>query len=507
MNMLNREVLSANEAVYDGCQEQPIDLDISLPDYCPDIQRILKCQVLPSISSRSVSGDRLEVEGTCTVRIYYLDAGGTNVHCYETESPYLAAATLKQPVEQPRIYTSTRVEYVNCRSTSPRRLDIHGAFSVCARVCGKMDMEFVSSAEDDSMEQLPSEYRCNFCTGFSQQPFTVEDTLELSPGKLPAETVLRTDACAVLKTAEPMQGQVMAAGEVRLHILYASGEENAEPESMEYVMPFTQLLDCDGVTEDSTCRVQMAVSRIEIQIRADYTGESSAFETHIHLLSSVSNFQPKVLSALSDVYSRTCELNVTRKQKMLESLSEIVSDTCSHRFSVQCDNGLTKILDLWSEPCTVTAAVDNGQLQFSGKLSICVLALNQEGVPFYFERTSEFSCSKPIETKYETRCTAEGTILSLSYRLTGGEIELKAEIMLTAEVYELQTVKFITDIEEDIARPKEKDTAALCIYFADAGEKLWDIACRYCTSVRAIREENGLTGDAVESRGMLLIPM
>ena len=272
-------------------------------------------------------------------------------------------------------------------------------------------------------------------------------------------------------------------------------------------MPFTQLLDCDGVTEDSTCRVQMAVSRIEIQIRADYTGESSAFETHIHLLSSVSNFQPKVLSALSDVYSRTCELNVTRKQKMLESLSEIVSDTCSHRFSVQCDNGLTKILDLWSEPCTVTAAVDNGQLQFSGKLSICVLALNQEGVPFYFERTSEFSCSKPIETKYETRCTAEGTILSLSYRLTGGEIELKAEIMLTAEVYELQTVKFITDIEEDIARPKEKDTAALCIYFADAGEKLWDIACRYCTSVRAIREENGLTGDAVESRGMLLIPM
>ena len=44
---LNREVLSASEAVYDGCQEQPIDLDISLPDYCPDIQRVLKCQVNP----------------------------------------------------------------------------------------------------------------------------------------------------------------------------------------------------------------------------------------------------------------------------------------------------------------------------------------------------------------------------------------------------------------------------------------------------------------------------
>ena len=505
--MLNREVLSASEVVYDGCQEQPIDLDISLPDYCPDIQRILKCQVLPSISSRSVSGDRLEVEGTCTVRVYYLDAGGTSVHCYETESSYLAAVTLKQPVEQPRIYTMTRVEYVNCRPTSPRRLDIHGAFSVCARVCGRADLEIVASAEDENMEQQTKEFSCNLCSGFSQQPFTVEDTLELSPGKLPAETILRTDVCAVLKTAEPMQGQVMAAGEVRLHILYTGGEENTEPESMEYAMPFTQLLDCEGVTEESTCRVQLAVAGIEIQIHADYTGESSAFETHVHLLSSVTNFQPKSMSALSDVYSRTYELNIARKQKTLESLTGIISDTCSHRFSVQCDSGLTKILDLWNDPCTVTATVDNGQLQFSGKLGICVMALNQENAPFYFERTTEFTCSKPIETQFDTRCSAEGTVLNLSYRLTGGEIELKAEILLTAEVYELQTYKFITDIEEDTARPKEKDTAALCIYFADAGEKLWDIACRYCTSVNAIRDENGLAGDTVETRGMLLIPM
>ena len=31
--MLNREALAAGEVLYDGCQEQPVDLDISLPDY------------------------------------------------------------------------------------------------------------------------------------------------------------------------------------------------------------------------------------------------------------------------------------------------------------------------------------------------------------------------------------------------------------------------------------------------------------------------------------------
>ena len=35
------------ETILDTSAEQPIDLDFSLPDYCPDIQKILKCQILP----------------------------------------------------------------------------------------------------------------------------------------------------------------------------------------------------------------------------------------------------------------------------------------------------------------------------------------------------------------------------------------------------------------------------------------------------------------------------
>lgn len=73
---LNRESLPACETVYDGCAEQPIDLDFSLPDYCPDIQKILKCQVTPSVTAQNLMGDRLEVEGTVTIRVLYLDASG-----------------------------------------------------------------------------------------------------------------------------------------------------------------------------------------------------------------------------------------------------------------------------------------------------------------------------------------------------------------------------------------------------------------------------------------------
>lgn len=506
--MLNREVLSASEAVYDGCQEQPIDLDISLPDYCPDIQRILKCQVTPCIASRNVSGDRLEIEGSYAVRVYYLDPGGNCVRCYTTEGSYLSSATLKQPVEQARVYATTRLEYINCRPTSPRRLDIHGAFSVCARVYGRADLEAVTSLDNDGMEEQCSEFSCNTCTGFSQQPFTVEDTLQLPSGKLPAETILRTEAVVVLKTVNPMQGQVMAVGEVRLRLLYASSEEGMPPERMDYELPFTQLLDCESVTDQSQCRVQMCVSSVEVQVHADFSGEATTFETRIRILASVACFTEKTIQLLTDAYSRQFEVQITRKQKNLENLCAILSDTCTHRFTMECDSNLSKVLDLWCEPCAVTAGVENGQVQFRGKLTVCVLAVNQENVPFYFERVSEFSCAKPVEATGETRCFADAALLNLSYHLAGGQMEISAELQMTAEVYTVQLCKFITDVQEDEAHPRTPDqNAALCIYFADEGEKLWEIARQYCTSVEAIRDENGLSGDLVESRGMLLIPM
>ena len=54
--------------------EQPIDLDFSLPDYCPDIQKILKCQIYPTITEQTIS-DRLDVEGEVLVKLLYLDSG------------------------------------------------------------------------------------------------------------------------------------------------------------------------------------------------------------------------------------------------------------------------------------------------------------------------------------------------------------------------------------------------------------------------------------------------
>ena len=55
--------VTAQETVYDSSEEKAIDVALSLPDYCPDIQKILKCIAEPAVTVKTVVGDRFETEG------------------------------------------------------------------------------------------------------------------------------------------------------------------------------------------------------------------------------------------------------------------------------------------------------------------------------------------------------------------------------------------------------------------------------------------------------------
>ena len=509
--MLNREALAAGEVLYDGSQEQPVDLDISLPDYCPDIQRILKCQVYPRITGRNIIGDRVELEGTYNVKVFYLDAGGTTLRCCENSSSFFAAITLKQPAESAHIFSFTRVEYINCRATSPRRLDIHGAFSVCAKVIARTDSEVVCGIEGDEIEQKRQTMPYSRLAGFCGQQFPLEEVLELPASKPGADNILRATAFASLQDSKAVAGKLMVKGEVTLKILYSSVLDESMLETMEYAIPFSQMLDGGEFTDDCLCEVKLDIAGLTIQVKNDYSGDKTFFDVQASLYAEAVAYQPAEVTVVTDAYSKAYELEIGYQQKTLEQVVELLNDSTIQKSSISLEGtGISKVFDIWNELSSVTAAEQDGQIVYKGKFNVCILAANQENRPFYTERMVDFEYAHPwgAEKPKEVKCISWLNVAGISYRITGDGIEIKAELRLEAQVITQNSMKIISEIRADEDRPRARDTsAALSIYYADPGESLWDIARAYCTSVDAIRQENNLTGEFVESRGMLLIPM
>ena len=111
MNLkVNKEPVRFTEKICGCTQEQSIELDYVLPDYYPEIFRIIKCCAEPKITSCAANGDRITYELTVCLKIIY---------CSENSSR-------PEAIDQKLVYSRTEV-LILPRSIFPLRLTISTA--------------------------------------------------------------------------------------------------------------------------------------------------------------------------------------------------------------------------------------------------------------------------------------------------------------------------------------------------------------------------------------------
>lgn len=506
---VKKEEISINESIFEGCSEQPVDLDFSLPDYCPDIQKILKCQIDPRITGRNISGDRLDVEGIAIINLIYLDAEKLTVHCCEHTSPYSASFNLKTTPQDAIIFAKTKVEYVNCRAVSQRRLEIHGAFSVCAKVSCRIEDEIVCGISGDGIEEKKKNISASSIIGLGQQQFSINEVVAHGSSVPNVEALIRSSVSVVLSNYKTVANKIIINAEVILNMLYINNIETGETEKRQYTVPISQIVDIEGITDDCEPDIKIDVLNHDINLRND-SDDEDLLSLEAKLVISAVAYEKKEVEVLNDVYSIDYEVEPQYETKKIVNLFDYINNTYTDKNTVELsDSGVSEIIDVWNEMISVNSQVNEGKIVFKGKLNVCVLAMDSEGVPFYSERVINFEHDYDWDNKPENiRCDENISLMALNYNNNGtGSIEVKTEIKVETFVYVEESFKSIVDISIDEEKPREKGTnEALTIYYAEKGESIWEIARMYRTSVSSIKEENDLEEEVLENRKMILIP-
>ena len=107
-----RIVLTAAEPVSSTLQEQGIELDYVLPDYYPDVCKMVKCFVTPTILSESVSGNSLSYELRAEVRILYCSEHSHMLQC--VTQTLLFSRTAELPAGEDFSNVLPTVDYAHC---------------------------------------------------------------------------------------------------------------------------------------------------------------------------------------------------------------------------------------------------------------------------------------------------------------------------------------------------------------------------------------------------------
>ena len=100
-------------------------------------------------------------------------------------------------------------------------------------------------------------------------------------------------------------------------------------------------------------------------------------------------------------------------------------------------------------------------------------------------------------------------VTGVSYSISGeGKAEVRAVVSIGGLLCRISTVNAVSEITVNEDKPRSKDREhALKLYYAEAGENIWDIAKRYNTSAEEIASENELEQEKLTAPVMLLIPV
>lgn len=494
-------------AVLDTVAEQLADVDLTLPDYCPDIEKILKCTLIPKIQSKSLSGGQLQVDGYCIVNVMYVESIKKTIRCCEQNVSFSQLFSVKETPDNPVIITKTKSEYINCRALSPRRLVMHGAFSLYAKVFSTSVTSIYSPEKTMALETNKINVKCADLKSFCQEQFNVCE--EISVADKPAiESILHTDVGVSVSEAKAVTGKLMVNGEINLKMFYLTDVESGETGKIDYLMPFNQIIDCEGIDENTINCVSCDIMSYDIRLKNDMLSEKPAIVLDIKLCVTEEGYIINDEEVITDAYSVFYASKP--ESDRLGLVSDVASVTESHmeKTSVKIDDGkISKILDIYCDHVSAEGENDDDGLKVKGKINICILALNQDNMPVFIERSTDYEHRLASAPDFNVMSSLNARSASISYRLSDDStVEIRCEIKLSVEVKKCESISAVKSVELFEDKPIKPDNCALTLYYAKQGENLWNIAKSHNTRLDMLVAENSADNLILEYPQMLLIP-
>lgn len=496
-----------NETVFNHSAEQAVDIEFTLPDFLPDINRILKCKAVSMISSKGVNGASLNIDGCVTVTVIYSN-DENKIFAYEYQYPFNKNIDIKNSFDNLTVNCETNCEYINCRAVTKRKVDIHGAVEIKIKCYNKKSVEILSDFDDNDLELLRCEIPATTPMGHNEKYLIFEEEIEVGQGQPDILSLIKYDCNPILKESRLINGKVIVKGELQFSALYSC--EKGILHTLKNALPFSQILEIDGVNDECECDTQLILAYLELKPNSNSNGGSDKLMLNAKLLIVSDAYCQNNIEIITDAFSKKHNCEIVKNNILVNKLKKSVVEDFSCKKKLDIESGtISSITDLWSEIQSVKCSFSDEYLILTGVIIVGMLATNEDSLPIYYEKTFDYEYKTSIE-KYGDNlwCEPRLKIVSNNYTLSADGIELRLEMSVNAPIYSLENTAFVSEVNiDDKNIIKSLDLGAMVIYFAKTDETVWEIAKSYCAGVDEIKKLNNLNDDILMTDRALLIPI
>lgn len=493
LNMQELECCEKTQCVVISHEET---METAIPEYCPDIARIVDAAGQLKIREKKLSGGRLTVGGTVKVTVLYTSEESSGLRSLILPVPFTCV------VDDPRlsgcrsICAGGRLQLVEARAVTARKIYVRvmPEFEV-EGICKTKYSLCCGTGEEPSLHLRKEEREVQLLTNVLERTFHFNQECLPEPGRGIPEDLLLDRIGLRVTGCQRVSNKLIVKGEVSVSILYRT--EGQDLSSCDETLPFSQILDAAGLPEVG--EYQAVAWAEDSDVRLVRTDGGVGFGVSMQIGVMVRVYEKLMLQYIDDLYSTRYETVVKKQKQEVGVISP--TQNCRQEVVQRLEFGQGRPFAWVSglECSAVNVAPEGNKTALHTNLRVKLLYLDESGVPVSTEKTMEVTVLLP-----QLPDRASAVCAPVVMNLDSNSCELRIPVDFFTE----QTVRLNADTltAVDLQEPAEKEKPSLVLRWIGANESLWEIAKAYRTDPAAVETANGLEPGEPLPQGMLLIP-
>lgn len=312
------------------------------------------------------------------------------------------------------------------------------------------------------------------------------------------ETVLSAKAVAQLRDIKSDGVNADVEGTLNVNTLCA--DKDGRLTQMVQSFPFSQTVEVDASTNALSGVVNVAA----VNVRS--IGEDFGILA-VDAMLGVRLFEKRTINCALplDAYSPNLPFHCMHEHARLFNYAGTVNTRYPMNETVSVPEGMvevSRVVYCSGRPVVTSAVVSGGRLSVEGLLFCRVVYQSESGSLYAFTEDLPFLAEVPVSAADDAEAQVEANGICTNATGSGRAVELSFAIQLCAELYELADANVVTGIAE---APPADVPHGIVVYFAGAGETLYDVAKRFNISRTKLLELNPIYSECLDEGQKLVM--
>lgn len=479
--------------------------EVIVPDYCPDIARIIAADGKVYIHNRELRDGKASVSGTVRVSVLYTPEGEGGIRTLEFAMPFSVESDSRGLDGCVFLDADTRTEFLESRMLNPRKVFTHCKLVTSlvgyrkAPLCFSTDLE----TEGEQLEKLREQQRVILLTHIAEKDFTFTEEMNLSPGREGVAELLSSRVRGSVAESKVVGNKLIFKGTFSISLLYRSVDGKYDTASSE--LPFSQIMEVEGAAEGALPSLRLQMTGADLQVDgADAEGRQIAVTLYLHAIAFLREEQE--ITLLHDLYSTAYETALEASPLQVTGFYQTFTRRHTVREVLEIGVVADSILSLSAACGTVAISREGETLVLRTEVGVRALYQDEGGVPLVAERSFDVACQ--LEVPEDCKVTARAQCPDEMQGALGDRgIEVRFPVDFFVEASSCVKRVCIHSAKLDEESPKDAAGApSLVLRCMGAQESAWSLAKKYNTTINIILSANQIEGTELPREQLLLIP-